>query len=193
MIGSLQGDESISFQGDEPTSSRNVARDRAGRSRRGDRRGRHRRPARSIPASSISRSNPSSSATSPPTTSSIACAIQAGAGRRRQAVPDIRLGPARPRRAPEQCDLSIYAAVGRHRRALRMGAQADDGAAKIRRADRRQFRPAAGRAGGRRQHRPRDAQATGPVAQRGRQRRSTTPTASDRSRPSTTRSTSITS
>ena len=88
---------------------------------------------------------------------------EARAGRGRAALHGRGLRP-EDRRAAEQRDLSIYAALRRHGGALYLGAQADPGADGQRRPQGRQFRSAAGRPADRPHDRSRHRDAARPHA-----------------------------
>ena len=152
LIGSIQGDQSISFQAMKQKLAQLqgiVQADPAV----ADGRGRHRRAAdqfrlRLHLAEAVRR------APDHRRRRGGAAARQARRRRRGAAVHGRRLRPAH-RRAAEQRDLSIYAALRRHGRALQMGAASARRAAGQPSAQGRQFRPAAGRPRGRRDDRPR--------------------------------------
>ena len=125
IIGSIQGDQSISFQAMK-TKLDAIADDRAGGSRGRQRRRLHRRTAdqlrlRLCLAEAVRR------AQSHRRRGRDAAARQARRGRRRAALHGRGLRSAH-RRPAEQRDLSIYAALRRHGGALCVGAQADRGA-----------------------------------------------------------------
>ena len=154
MIGSIQGDQSISFQAMKQE-ARAIAGDRAGGSGGGDGGRRHRRAAgqfrlRLHLAEALRRS-----ARSPPTASSTGCAAisrsVAGARLFLVAVSDLRTG-GRQSNATYQYTLLSDDTAELYKWAPRL----TQALIELRRPERRQFRSAARRAGGRRRHRPID-------------------------------------
>ena len=121
-----------------------------------------------------------------------AAARQARRSGRRAAVPRRGVGLAH-RRAAEQRDLSVHPSLGRHGDALQMGAATDRGVATERHLEGRQFRSAARRPRSRSDDRSRDREAAGAHLERRSTTPSTTLSASGRFRLSTMRSTNITS